>query len=145
MTVINLLAPVAGLVKVRYRGEKADIDSQIFKLHYKTSATICLICCLLVTANDLIGSTIDCMSDGLPGNVMNTYCWIMSTFSMPSKNEKLNFWDVKFIGSFNFQAELRMSGKADILAGKQLKSRLGRRRFLAKNIGKKAFGSCIPG
>ena len=94
MTVINLLAPVAGLVKVRYRGEKADIDSQIFKLHYKTSATICLICCLLVTANDLIGSTIDCISDGLPGNVINTYCWIMSTFSMPSIKAIKYFYEI---------------------------------------------------
>lgn len=76
--------PVAGLIKVRYRGEKADIDSPFFKLHYRTSATICYISCLLVTANDLIGNTIDCITDQ-PGNVINTYCWIMSTFSVPSK------------------------------------------------------------
>jgi hypothetical protein len=85
MTVIGLLMPLAGLVKVRYRGEKADIDSPFFKLHYRTSATICFMCCLLVTANDLIGNTIDCITNDLPGNVINTYCWIMSTFSMPSK------------------------------------------------------------
>eukprot|EP00095_Tigriopus_kingsejongensis_P011022 maker-scaffold109_size355148-snap-gene-0.18 protein:Tk11022 transcript:maker-scaffold109_size355148-snap-gene-0.18-mRNA-1 annotation:"innexin inx3" len=85
MAVMGLLMPVAGLIKVRYRGEKADIDSPFFKLHYRTSATICFIACLLVTANDLIGSTIDCISGSIPGNVLNTYCWIMSTYSIPSR------------------------------------------------------------
>jgi len=83
MTVMNLLMPVAGLIKARYRGAKADIDSPFFKLHYRTTATLLFICCLLVTANDLIGSTISCFgAENVPGNVLNTYCWIMSTFSV---------------------------------------------------------------
>ena len=40
---------------------------------------------LQVTANDLIGNTIDCISANIPGNVLNTYCWIMSTFSVPGE------------------------------------------------------------
>ena len=36
MAVMGLLMPVAGLIKVRY-GEKADIDSPFFKLHYRTT------------------------------------------------------------------------------------------------------------
>merc|ERR1712013_239951 len=39
MTVANLLMPVAGLIKARYRGAKADIDSPFFKLHYRTTAS----------------------------------------------------------------------------------------------------------
>ena len=84
MAVMGMLMPVAGLIKVRYRGAKADIDSPFFKLHYRTTATICFICCILVTANDLIGNTIDCIGQSIPGNVLNTYCWIMSTFSVPN-------------------------------------------------------------
>jgi len=87
MTVMGLLMPVAGLIKVRYRGAKADIDSNFFKLHYRTSCSILFICCLLVTANDLIGSTISCISGSIPGNVLDTYCWITSTFSIPSKQD----------------------------------------------------------
>lgn len=84
MVVMDLLMPVAGLIKARYRGEKADIDSPFFKLHYRTTATILFTCCLLVTANDLIGSTISCFgAENVPDNVLNTYCWIMSTFSVP--------------------------------------------------------------
>jgi len=84
---MGLLMPVAGLIKARYRGEKADIDSGFFKLHYRTTTSLLFCCTLLVTANDLIGSTISCVNNNVPGNVLNTYCWIMSTFSIPSKNK----------------------------------------------------------
>ena len=83
MSVMGLLMPVAGLVKARYRGRKAEIESPFFKLHYRTTATLLFISCILVTANDLIGSTISCINDSIPGNVLNNYCWIMSTFSIP--------------------------------------------------------------
>jgi len=83
MTVYGLLMPVAGLLKVRYLGNKADIDSPFFKLHYRTTASILFMCCLLVTANDFFGNTINCISGAIPGNVLNNYCWIMSTFSVP--------------------------------------------------------------
>lgn len=79
-----MLMPVAGLIKVRY-GDKADIDSPVFKLHYRTTSTVLFISCILVTANDLIGATIDCIGGVIPGNVLNTYCWIMSTFSVPRR------------------------------------------------------------
>lgn len=81
-----MLMPVAGLIKARYQGDKADIDSAFFKLHYRTSASILFISTILVTANNLIGKPIDCMGEGIPGNVLSTYCWIMSTFSVPSRN-----------------------------------------------------------
>ena len=45
---------------------------------------------LLVTANDFFGKTIDCLSAGIPGNVLNTYCWILSTFSVPCKSSDLD-------------------------------------------------------
>jgi len=85
MAVMGLLMPVAGMIKVRYRGAKADIDSPCGKLHYRATATVCFMATLLVTANDFWGKTIDCMSAGIPGNVLNTYCWILSTFSVPYK------------------------------------------------------------
>ena len=98
MASMGLLMPVAGLVKARYRGAKAEIDSPFFKLHYRTTSTILFICCLLVTCNDLIGSTISCINDSVPGNVLNTYCWIMSTFSIPCKeNIILSYCHVKLL------------------------------------------------
>jgi len=32
-----------------------------------------------------IGDPIDCIVDGVPGGIMDTYCWIHSTFSIPSR------------------------------------------------------------
>jgi hypothetical protein len=43
MTVMGMLMPVAGLIKVRYNGDKADIDSSFFKVRpclYRTILTI---------------------------------------------------------------------------------------------------------
>jgi len=98
MTVMGILGPIAGMIKVRSR-DKADIDSPFFKLHYRTTATILFICCILVTANDLIGKTIDCMSSGvIPGNVLNTYCWIMATFSVPSQGGEIHGQDNAYQG-----------------------------------------------
>ena len=87
---MGMLMPVAGLIKVRYNGDKADIDSSFFKLHYRTTTTIFFISTILVTSYGMIGKPIDCMGDGIPGNVLNTYCWIMSTFSIPSKYRVIN-------------------------------------------------------
>lgn len=91
---MGLLMPVAGMIKVRYRGAKADIDSPCGKLHYRATATVCFMATLLVTANDFWGKTIDCLSAGIPGNVLNTYCWILSTFSVPCKSDLANIWIV---------------------------------------------------
>jgi len=98
MAVMGLLMPVAGLIKVRHRETKADIDSPFFKLHYRTTTTILFIGCLLVTANDLIGSTISCINDSIPGNVLNTYCWIMSTFSVPGSKDGVKGKDFAYPG-----------------------------------------------
>ena len=43
MAVMGMLMPVAGMIKVRYRGAKADIDSPCGKLHYRATATVCLV------------------------------------------------------------------------------------------------------
>ena len=55
MVLVELLGALGGLVKVKAR---ADIDSAVFKLHYKVTATILFTFCLLVTANGLIGDPI---------------------------------------------------------------------------------------
>ncbi len=40
---------------------------------------------LLVTSRQYFGDPIDCIVDDIPPNVMDTYCWIHSTFSIPSR------------------------------------------------------------
>jgi len=62
-----------------------SIDNNICRLHYKVSVVILTMCSLLVTARQYIGDPIDCMVEGIPGGLMDTYCWIQSTFSIPER------------------------------------------------------------
>ncbi len=56
-----------------------------FSLHTKTTTAAFLICCALVTASTYIGDPIDCVVRDVPPNVMDTYCWIHSTFTLPGR------------------------------------------------------------
>jgi len=69
------------------------IESWVSGLHYKLTALIFLACSLLVCCIQYVGSTdnlISCIQAGnsdswpIPGSVMNTYCFIMSTFTLPN-------------------------------------------------------------
>lgn len=55
MTIFGLLSGVAGFVKVRYLIDKAIIDNMIFRCHYRITSAILFVCCIIVTANNLIG------------------------------------------------------------------------------------------
>lgn len=62
------------------------IDNNVFRLHYKGTVIVFVLSSLLVTSRQYIGDPIDCIADGtIPGNLMDTYCWIHSTFSIPSR------------------------------------------------------------
>jgi len=61
------------------------IDNNVFRLHYKATVMVFACASLLVTSGQYIGDPIDCIVDGIPGGIMNTYCWIHSTFSIPSR------------------------------------------------------------
>ncbi|PNF19253.1 Innexin inx3 [Cryptotermes secundus] len=89
MAVFNLLSSVAGFVKVRFLIDKAVIDNMVFRLHYRITSAILFVCCILCTTNSLIGDPISCIADSsLPGHVINTYCWITSTFTLPHQQGK---------------------------------------------------------
>lgn len=84
MAIFGMVSAVAGFVKVRYLIDKAIIDNMIFRCHYRITSAILFFCCIIVTANNLIGEPINCINDGaVPGHVINTYCWITYTFTIP--------------------------------------------------------------
>ena len=60
--------------------DQTKIDNNIFRLHYKGTVLIMACASLLVTTGQYIGDPIDCIVDGIPGGMMDTYCWIHSTF-----------------------------------------------------------------
>ena len=67
------------------RFDDIRIDTNTCRLHYKATVLIFITASLLVTSGQYIGDPIDCIVDGIPGGLMDTYCWIHSTFSIPSR------------------------------------------------------------
>lgn len=61
------------------------IDNTVFRLHYKVTVVILVTFSLIVTSRQYIGDPIDCIVDDIPLNVMDTYCWIYSTFTLPNR------------------------------------------------------------
>ena len=55
MAIFGMVSAVAGFVKVRYLIDKAIIDNMIFRCHYRITSAILFVCCIIVTANNLIG------------------------------------------------------------------------------------------
>ncbi|KAK2727152.1 innexin inx1-like [Artemia franciscana] len=83
----NLLA---GL-RIYFKKQEIKYESGIFRLSYMFTTAILIAASLMTTAVQYIGTPITCMNDGdVPINVINTYCWISSTFTMPdSFNRKI--------------------------------------------------------
>lgn len=98
MVLLELFEPLAGGTKIKTRGS-AQIDNFVFKLHYKATTLILVGCCLLVTMTQLIGSPINCdVDDGLSQAVIDSYCWIHSTFSVNTHHSAQIGADVAYHG-----------------------------------------------
>jgi len=66
-----------------FRFKKSVIDNTTFRLHYRTTFAFLVLASLLTTANQFIGAPIQCIVEGIPTGIMNTYCWIHGTFTVP--------------------------------------------------------------
>lgn len=77
----DVFGSVKGLLKL----DQVCIDNNIFRLHYKATVIILIAFSLLVTSRQYIGDPIDCIVDEIPLGVMDTYCWIYSTFTIPNR------------------------------------------------------------
>ncbi|XP_012253835.1 innexin inx2 [Athalia rosae] len=77
----DVFGSVKGLLKL----DSVCIDNNVFRLHYKATVVILIAFSLLVTSRQYIGDPIDCIVDDIPLNVMDTYCWIYSTFTIPNR------------------------------------------------------------
>lgn len=69
---------------IKFRPTEVVIDSPLYRLHYRATFLILLITCVLVTSQQYIGEHIHCINDkGVPQNVMNTFCFFTTTFTVP--------------------------------------------------------------
>lgn len=61
------------------------IDNIIFRMHYKMTVIVLIACSLFVSSNQYIGDPINCIIGEVPSKVMDSYCWIHSTYTIPKK------------------------------------------------------------
>lgn len=62
--------------------EKAQADNTVFYLHYRITFLVFIISSMLVTARQYFGAPIICTATGVAANVVDTYCYFTSTFSL---------------------------------------------------------------
>ncbi|XP_034230811.1 innexin inx2-like [Thrips palmi] len=83
---LKALESVKGLLKL----DAVTIDNNIFRLHYKATVIILITLSVVVTSKQFIGDPIHCMGGGaVPEMVMNSFCWINSTFTLPERGGRL--------------------------------------------------------
>lgn len=75
----DVFGSIRGLLKI----DSVSIDNNIFRLHYKATMFLLVAFSLLITQKQYFGDPIDCIVDGIDASIMDTYCWIHSTFTIP--------------------------------------------------------------
>lgn len=80
---------VFGSLKEIVKIQSVCIDNNVFRLHYKFTVVVLVAFSILVTCRQYFGDPIDCIqNDDIPENVLETYCWIHTTFTLPSAWDK---------------------------------------------------------
>uniref|UniRef100_A0A336MRI1 Innexin n=1 Tax=Culicoides sonorensis TaxID=179676 RepID=A0A336MRI1_CULSO len=69
---------------IHFKNKPVSIDNFAFKCHYRATFLILLVASILVTSRQYIGEHIRCItgSDAVPENVMNTFCFFTTTFTI---------------------------------------------------------------
>lgn len=72
-----------GGLKDYFKVQEVQTDNAVFRLHNVFTTVLLLACSLTITATQYVGNPISCIVSGVPTHVINTFCWISSTFTMP--------------------------------------------------------------
>ncbi|XP_050296721.1 innexin inx1 [Anthonomus grandis grandis] len=77
-------------------------DCAVFRMHNLFTTALLMACSLIITASQYVGNPIQCISDGaIPSHVINTFCWISSTFTMPDAFKRQVGVEVPHLGLAN--------------------------------------------
>ncbi|CAN7948768.1 unnamed protein product [Ixodes hexagonus] len=66
------------------KSRKVHVDGNVFRLHTSVTVVLLLAFSVLLTAKDYVGSPIDCHCPSVPKSVVDSFCWIESTYSVKS-------------------------------------------------------------
>lgn len=95
---LDIFRGLKSLIKISH----IHIDTPVFRLHYSLTVILLIAFSLIVTTRQYVGNPIDCIhSKDLPEDVLNTYCWIHSTYTITSAYRKKEGSEVPFPGIAN--------------------------------------------
>lgn len=82
---LDILRSLRSLLKI----SRIHTDGNIFRLHYSLTVIILMAFCIIITTKQYVGEPIDCLrQDGVDKSIINTYCWIQTTYSIRKAFEK---------------------------------------------------------
>lgn len=95
---LDIFRGLKNLIKVSH----IHIDSPVFRLHYSITVMMLIAFSLIVTTRQYVGNPIDCVhTKDIPEDVLNTFCWIHSTYTLKSAFNKTVGKEVPFKGVDN--------------------------------------------
>jgi len=84
---------------------RVSTEGLVFKMHYRATVCVILAFCLMVAASQFVGDPIKCLhGKDLPHDVINTFCWIHSTFTVKSAFHETVGIDISHPGIANSKA-----------------------------------------
>lgn len=93
---LDILRSLRSLLKI----SRIHTDGNIFRLHYSLTVIILMAFCIIITTKQYVGEPIDCLrADGVDKSIINTYCWIHTTYSIPRAFNKKVGVDVSILPS----------------------------------------------
>lgn len=99
---LDIFRGLKNLVKVSH----IQTDSPVFRLHYSITVMILMSFSLIVTTRQYVGNPIDCVhTKDIPEDVLNTYCWIHSTYALKSLFRKKIGSEVPYPGVGNSEGK----------------------------------------
>lgn len=103
---LDIFRGLKSLIKVNH----IKTDSPVFRLHYSITVMILMSFSLIVTTRQYVGNPIDCIhTKDVPEDVLNTFCWIHSTYTMKHLFQMKVGVEVAYPGVGNTQMEKMMS------------------------------------
>ncbi|XP_059621051.1 innexin shaking-B isoform X1 [Phlebotomus argentipes] len=88
------------------------VDSAVFRLHTNATVILLVTFSIAVTTRQYVGNPIDCVhTRDIPEDVLNTYCWIHSTYTVADAFNKKQGSEVPFPGVDNSQSRANVTIK----------------------------------
>lgn len=96
MLMFELFSDISGFIKP----DKLKIENFVFQLHSKVTFVLLVGFSIVATAVQYFGDPIGCYStsESIPEDLLNSFCWITTTFSIPSSWTKIVGQDIPYPG-----------------------------------------------